>query len=86
MVFSFVKTFGVLVMRIVVFCLVAAVAVSTFRGSSSSTHSSITVDLPGQGTILGDYGKTSWTNQTFMRFLGIPYAESPSRELRFKVF
>ncbi|XP_061391122.1 glutactin [Musca vetustissima] len=84
MVFSFIKTFGVLAMRIVVFCLVAVLAVSTFHGSSSSTQSSVTVDLPGQGTILGAYGTTSWTNQTFMKFLGIPYAESPSRDLRFK--
>ncbi|XP_037933075.1 glutactin-like [Teleopsis dalmanni] len=44
----------------------------------------ITVDIKGQGSVLGNFGTTLWTNQKYMRFRGIPYAEAPSGNLRFK--
>lgn len=47
--------------------------------------STVTLDIPNQGTIQGDYETTLWSQQTFMRFRGIPFAESPRGPLRFKV-
>nr|XP_036232508.1 glutactin-like [Bactrocera oleae] len=44
----------------------------------------VRVNLSGQGVVIGNTNTTSWTGQTYMQFRGIPYAESPSGELRFK--
>lgn len=44
------------------------------------------VNIPGLGTISGSVAQSEWTNRTIHRFLGIPYAEPPVDQLRFKVF
>lgn len=48
--------------------------------------STVTRQLAGeQGAVRGNYDQTAWTGQSFMQFRGIPYAEAPIGELRFKV-
>lgn len=37
------------------------------------------------GWLKGSTASTKWTNQTYYKFLGIPYAEAPSGARRFKV-
>ncbi|XP_075161852.1 esterase Q [Haematobia irritans] len=79
------KTIAVIVMNLLVILVIVVALVSIYGSTSLAyTTQTITLDLPGQGTIQGNFDTTSWSNQTFMRFLGIPYAESPSKELRFK--
>ena len=45
----------------------------------------IEVTLEGQGIVVGNYDTTLWSNYTYMQFRGIPFAESPKGNLRFKV-
>uniref|UniRef100_A0A1I8Q312 Carboxylic ester hydrolase n=1 Tax=Stomoxys calcitrans TaxID=35570 RepID=A0A1I8Q312_STOCA len=86
------KTIGVVVMNftvisVIILALVYIHGSSSVAPPSSSTSSltaTVSLNLPGQGTIQGDFDTTSWSNQKFMRFLGIPYAESPTKDLRFK--
>ena len=72
---------------IVVCLMVAAVVLLCFSKTSGQNMLSptVTLDIPNQGLVQGDYDMTLWSRQTFMRFRGIPYAESPSGTLRFKV-
>ncbi|XP_067621755.1 cocaine esterase-like [Eurosta solidaginis] len=42
------------------------------------------VFLPDLGSVVGVVDKTLWTNQSFYSYRSIPYAESPSGELRFQ--
>uniref|UniRef100_A0A0A1WF75 Carboxylic ester hydrolase n=1 Tax=Zeugodacus cucurbitae TaxID=28588 RepID=A0A0A1WF75_ZEUCU len=44
----------------------------------------ILVNLHGQGVVIGNTNTTAWTGQSYMQFRGVPYAESPSGELRYK--
>ncbi|ALC45101.1 Est-Q [Drosophila busckii] len=47
--------------------------------------STLTVALADkQGEVRGNYGQTTWTQQSFMQFRGIPYAEPPVGPLRFR--
>lgn len=43
------------------------------------------VFVANHGWLRGTIGTTKWTNQTYNRFLGVPYAEAPSGRRRFKV-
>ncbi|XP_020816565.1 glutactin [Drosophila serrata] len=53
-------------------------------GGADAVTQTVTVDLSNnQGKVLGNYGRTAWTDQTFMQFRGIPYAEPPVDRLRF---
>lgn len=48
--------------------------------------STVTVDLAdGQGAVRGNFGQTTWTGQSFVQFRGIPFAEAPIGDLRFRV-
>ncbi|CAD7005231.1 glutactin [Ceratitis capitata] len=53
-------------------------------GPKNVVPSDVRVSLAGQGVVIGNTNTTLWTGQTYMQFRGIPYAESPSGELRFK--
>ncbi|XP_037933074.1 glutactin-like [Teleopsis dalmanni] len=64
---------------LVIVCIVTAAQYTT-----SLKYPSVTVDIQGQGSVLGDFDTTLWTNQKYMQFRGIPYAESPRGKLRFK--
>ena len=68
-----------------VLALITLVVVVTLVTSKSIIIDSPRVNIPGQGAVLGSVAETLWTKQTFYSFRGIPYAESPSGELRFKV-
>ncbi|XP_030571274.1 acetylcholinesterase [Drosophila novamexicana] len=47
--------------------------------------STVTVDLAdGQGAVRGNFGQTTWTGQSFVQFRGIPFAEAPIGDLRFR--
>lgn len=63
------KVFGLLILYL---CLI--------RSNKSEN-----VQIPGIGTIIGSTGDTIWTGQKMFEFLSIPYAKSPSWNLRFKV-
>lgn len=43
------------------------------------------VIIPELGTIIGTTTTTTWKNEKIYQFRGIPYAEPPINELRFKV-
>lgn len=64
---------------------VLTVIVSVLFNLSHFVSNKPMVTLPGQGEVIGSWTKTSWTHQHVQQFLGIPYAESPSGSLRFKV-
>ncbi|XP_023305877.1 glutactin [Lucilia cuprina] len=68
---------SVIVIVVVVLCL-------SRTSDQYVVPSTVTLDIPNQGTIQGDYETTLWSQQTFMRFRGIPFAESPRGPLRFK--
>lgn len=68
-----------------VFFLLIWIVVFVNSQNDTSHVATIDVNIPDQGQIFGTFDITSWTNQTFMQFLGIPYAESPKGTLRFKV-
>ncbi|XP_055548888.1 glutactin-like [Wyeomyia smithii] len=42
------------------------------------------VNIPELGTVQGSITYTSWTNRTIYQFLAIPYAKSPTGNLRFQ--
>ncbi|XP_001352976.2 glutactin isoform X1 [Drosophila pseudoobscura] len=53
-------------------------------GAEEST-AVVTVELAnGQGKVLGNFDVTAFTDQRFMQFRGIPFAESPAGDLRFR--
>uniref|UniRef100_A0A0K8VHK1 Carboxylic ester hydrolase n=1 Tax=Bactrocera latifrons TaxID=174628 RepID=A0A0K8VHK1_BACLA len=62
--------------------LVIVVALVTSKSITADSPPRVTI--PGQGAVLGSVAETLWTKQKFYSFRGIPYAESPSGELRFK--
>ncbi|XP_030387214.1 cholinesterase 1 [Scaptodrosophila lebanonensis] len=58
---------------------------SSGTADAQTTEPTITVHLEGgQGAVLGNYDRTSWTQQSFMQFRGVPYAEAPVKKLRFR--
>uniref|UniRef100_A0A1A9W502 Carboxylic ester hydrolase n=1 Tax=Glossina brevipalpis TaxID=37001 RepID=A0A1A9W502_9MUSC len=66
--------------------IILAIADITIQYPAESQEgATMTLHIPGQGSIVGGYGTTLWSERTFMQFLGIPYAESPREELRFKL-
>lgn len=65
--------------------ILAVSGITTQYPAASQARATTTLHIPGQGSIVGGYATTSWSEQAFMQFLGIPYAESPREELRFKV-
>uniref|UniRef100_A0A0A1WU09 Carboxylic ester hydrolase n=1 Tax=Zeugodacus cucurbitae TaxID=28588 RepID=A0A0A1WU09_ZEUCU len=69
---------GLLVLVTFVVVVVALVT------SKSNTADSPQVNIAGQGAVLGSVDETLWTRQKFYAFRGIPFAESPSGERRFK--
>lgn len=69
---------SVIVAAVVLFCL-------SPTSGQDVLSSTVTLNIPSQGIVQGDYDTTLWSRQTFMRFRGIPYAESPRGPLRFKV-
>ncbi|TDG52821.1 hypothetical protein AWZ03_001054 [Drosophila navojoa] len=73
---------GLVLAGLVAWLLVSMIAVA----DAQTPMSTVTVDLSGQqGTVRGNYGQTAWTGQSFMQFRGIPYAEAPIGNLRFRV-
>ncbi|XP_018786916.1 PREDICTED: glutactin-like [Bactrocera latifrons] len=60
------------------------IPVSCSYGPQNIISSEVRVNLSGQGVVIGNTNTTAWTAQTYMQFRGIPYAESPSGELRYK--
>lgn len=62
-----------------------AVILSMFCGLPLFWPSKPMVSIPGQGVVIGSLTESTWTHQKIQQFLGIPYAESPSGNLRFKV-
>ncbi|KAM7358813.1 esterase Q [Cochliomyia hominivorax] len=80
------RTFIVYTMNFLFTCLGVVVIILYFTRSSLQYHdlSTVTIDIPNQGIIQGNYDTTLWTHQTFMSFRGIPFAESPRGTLRFK--
>lgn len=46
---------------------------------------SLDVTIPELGTIQGSITSSVWNNRKIYQFLGVPYAEAPIDELRFKV-
>lgn len=55
-------------------------------GGAEAVTQTVTVDLSNsQGKVLGNFGETAWTDQKFMQFRGIPYADPPIEGLRFQV-
>ncbi|XP_017955622.1 glutactin [Drosophila navojoa] len=72
---------GLVLAGLVAWLLVSMIAVA----DAQTPMSTVTVDLSGQqGTVRGNYGQTAWTGQSFMQFRGIPYAEAPIGNLRFR--
>lgn len=43
------------------------------------------VSVANLGWLRGTNAQTKWTNRTYYQFLGVPYAEAPSGNRRFKV-
>ncbi|XP_039967413.1 glutactin-like [Bactrocera tryoni] len=60
------------------------IPVSCSYGPQNIIPSEVRVNISGQGVVIGNTNTTAWTGQTYMQFRGIPYAESPSGELRYK--
>ncbi|XP_067648579.1 glutactin [Eurosta solidaginis] len=76
-------------MKLLIGVIIAVVASATIIvaltiSKSTITKDSIEVYIPGQGAVLGRIDETSWRQQKFFSFRGIPYAESPKGNLRFK--
>ncbi|BES88792.1 alpha/beta hydrolase fold [Nesidiocoris tenuis] len=44
----------------------------------------VTVDVPGLGRLTGSLNVSLWSERTIYQFYGIPYAQPPSGDLRFK--
>lgn len=80
------RTLVVYIMNSLLLCLIIAVGIIQFSRSSNLNldSSTITIDIPNQGLIQGNYDTTLWSHQLFMSFRGIPFAESPRGPLRFK--
>ncbi|EDW34658.1 GL12785 [Drosophila persimilis] len=54
------------------------------QGGAEESTAVVTVELAnGQGKVLGNFDATALTDQRFMQFRGIPFAESPAGDLRF---
>lgn len=66
---------------LIVFVVIYMTKIIVYRNDSHC----IMLKIPGQGYILGNVDKTAWSKHSFMQFRGVPYAESPSGPLRFKV-
>ncbi|XP_036326415.1 glutactin-like [Rhagoletis pomonella] len=54
-------------------------------GTKNIASPEVRVNLPGQGVVIGNWNTTQWTGQPYMQFRGIPYAEPPSGEMRFRL-
>ncbi|XP_055908085.1 glutactin [Eupeodes corollae] len=73
-----------LVVSIVSVSLIAIFVINIGNDVLATNDDILLLDLPGQGLIRGSQTNTAWTNQTVYQFLGVPFAESPSGDLRFK--
>ncbi|XP_054284421.1 glutactin-like [Macrosteles quadrilineatus] len=51
----------------------------------TSASEGVQVTVGGLGEVLGSTSSSAWTSRTIYQFQGIPYAESPSKENRFKL-
>lgn len=63
--------------------LLSSVSILAHKYPSSDVNSNTIVHI-SSGDIQGSINKT-WTNKEYMQFRGIPYAEPPVGDLRFKV-